>query len=70
MIDIYSMLPEELEEYFVSIGEPKFRAKQVFPRLNIGTPIEELTMLSKNIAKLAIADSADRVAQEALKYCK
>ena len=47
MIDIYSMLPEELEEYFVSIGEPKFRAKQVFPRLNIGTPIEELTMLSK-----------------------
>ena len=30
----------------------------------------ELTMLSKNIAKLAIADSADRVAQEALKYCK
>ena len=30
----------------------------------------ELTMLSKNIAKLAIVDSADRVAQEALKYCK
>ena len=30
----------------------------------------ELTMLSKNIAKLAIADSAERVAAEALKYCK
>jgi len=45
--DIYSMLPEELESYFVSIGEPKFRAKQAFPRLNIGTPIDELTMLSK-----------------------
>ena len=30
----------------------------------------ELTMLSKNIAKLAISDSADRVAAEALKYCK
>ena len=30
----------------------------------------ELTMLSKNISKLAIADSADRVAAEALKYCK
>lgn len=30
----------------------------------------ELTMLSKNIAKLAIADSAERVAREALKYCK
>ena len=32
--------------------------------------IGELTMLSKNISKLAIADSADRVAAEALKYCK
>lgn len=30
----------------------------------------ELTMLSKNISKLAIADSADRVAAEALKYSK
>ena len=30
----------------------------------------EMTMLSKNIAKLAIADSADQVATEALKYCK
>ena len=30
----------------------------------------ELTMLSKNISKLAIADSAERVAREALKYCK
>ena len=30
----------------------------------------ELTMLSKNISKLAIADSAERVAREALKYCE
>jgi UDP-N-acetylglucosamine--N-acetylmuramyl-(pentapeptide) pyrophosphoryl-undecaprenol N-acetylglucosamine transferase len=30
----------------------------------------ELAMLSKNIAKLAIADSAERVAAEALKFCK
>ncbi|MBQ5844432.1 MAG: undecaprenyldiphospho-muramoylpentapeptide beta-N-acetylglucosaminyltransferase [Alistipes sp.] len=30
----------------------------------------ELTMLSKNIFKLAIADSADRVAAEVLKFCK
>ena len=30
----------------------------------------EMTMLSKNIAKLAIAASADQVAAEALKYCK
>ena len=46
-IDIYSMLPEELCEYFLSIGEPKFRAKQVFPRLHQGERISEITNLSK-----------------------
>ncbi len=45
--DLYSMLPEELEAYFVSLGEPKFRAKQVFPRLAAGASIDGLTNLSK-----------------------
>ncbi len=45
--DLYSMLPEELEEYFISIGEPKFRAKQIFPRFAAGDGIDELTNLSK-----------------------
>ncbi len=52
--DLYSMLPEELEAYFVSIGEPKFRAKQIFPRFADGARIEELTNLSKPLrARLA-----------------
>lgn len=46
-IDIYSMLPDELESYFLSLGEPKFRAKQVFPRLAAGCSVPELTNLSK-----------------------
>ena len=46
-IDIRSMLPEELCEYFLSLGEPKFRAKQVFPRLAKGEKIEEITSLPK-----------------------
>ena len=46
-IDIRSMLPEELREYFISLGEPKFRAAQVFPRLMKGERIEELTNLPK-----------------------
>ena len=46
-IDLYSMLPEELIEYFASIGEPKYRAKQVFTRLHRGERIEEITSLSK-----------------------
>jgi len=36
VIDLKSMLPEELEAYLVSVGEPKFRAKQVFSWLSKG----------------------------------
>ena len=46
-IDIRSMLPEELIEYFATLGEPKFRAKQVFPRLMKGEKIGDITNLSK-----------------------
>ena len=35
-IDLKSLLPEELEAYLVSIGEPKFRAKQLFSWLGKG----------------------------------
>ncbi len=48
-IDIYSMLPEELIEYFASLGEPKFRAGQVFPLLAKGAAVSELTNLSKGL---------------------
>jgi len=46
-IDLYSMTDAELADFFVSIGEPKFRAKQVFPKLHSGVGIEEMTNLSK-----------------------
>lgn len=53
-VDLYSLTDTELEELFVSIGEPKFRAKQVFPRLADGTPLDEMTNLSKSLrARLA-----------------
>lgn len=35
-IDIKSLLPEELEAAFAEMGEPKYRAKQVFTWLNRG----------------------------------
>ena len=41
------MTDAELADFFVSIGEPKFRAKQVFPKLHAGVGIEEMTNLSK-----------------------
>ena len=46
-IDLYSMNDTELADFFVSIGEPKFRAKQLFPKLSEGVGIDGVTTLSK-----------------------
>jgi 23S rRNA (adenine2503-C2)-methyltransferase len=51
------MLPEELTEYFASLGEPKFRAKQVFPLLAKGVPISEMTSLSKSLRERLNAET-------------
>jgi 23S rRNA (adenine2503-C2)-methyltransferase len=53
------MLPSELEEYFLSIGEPKFRAKQLFTRLHTGEPIENITCLSKSLRARLCAEALD-----------
>lgn len=58
-VDILSMLPEELEEYFLSIGEPKFRAKQVFTRLHRGERISEITNLSKLLRQRLCEETLD-----------
>ncbi|MBE6644603.1 MAG: 23S rRNA (adenine(2503)-C(2))-methyltransferase RlmN [Ruminococcaceae bacterium] len=46
-IDLYSMTDDELAEFFISIGEPKYRAKQVFSALHAGKSIDGITTLSK-----------------------
>ena len=46
-VDLYSMTDTELMDFFISLGEAKFRAKQVFPRLQAGDSIDEITTLSK-----------------------
>ena len=58
-VDLYSMLPEELENYFLSIGEPKFRAKQVFARLHKGERIGEITTLSKQLRQRLLEETLD-----------
>jgi len=48
--NIKSMLPEELAEVFASMGEQKFRAKQVFKWLHSGvTSFDDMTNLSKQL---------------------
>ena len=57
--DLYSMLPTELEEYFISIKEPKFRAKQVFSELHKGTSIFDMTSLSKKLREYLADNTID-----------
>lgn len=46
MQDLLNLTPEELGELFVAIGEPRFRAKQVFSPMHRGISPDSLTTLS------------------------
>ena len=48
-IDLYSMTEEELKSLFKELSEPTFRAKQIIPWLSQGTPISEMSNLSKSL---------------------
>lgn len=48
--DLLSMLPEEIEKDFISLGEPKYRAAQVFRWLSRGVrDFDEMSDLSKSL---------------------
>ncbi len=50
MINLGDFTLEQLTEYFINLGEAKFRGKQVFSLINKGAEsIDELTVLSKNL---------------------
>lgn len=52
MIDLKSMTPEELAEYFKELGQPAFRAKQVFQWLARGAEsFDEMSNLPKSLRK-------------------
>ena len=47
MKDLLSLFPEELAELLVSVGEPKYRAGQMFPQLHKGLSPEDMTNIGK-----------------------
>lgn len=58
MIDLKSMLPEELEAYFKTLGQPKFRAKQVFTWLSRGVrDFDAMTDLPKPLRERLAAEA-------------
>ena len=48
--ELLALSPAELEELVLSIGEPKFRAKQIFPQLHRGLSVREMTNVGKKVA--------------------
>ena len=50
MTDLKSMLPEELERYLKTLGEPKFRAKQIFTWMHRGAvDFDEMSNIPKSL---------------------
>ena len=45
--DLLSLLPSELEALLLSLGEPKYRASQIFPQLHKGLSLQEMTNIGK-----------------------
>ena len=45
--DLLSLLPEELESLMLSIGEPKYRASQLFTQMSRGISPDEMTNIGK-----------------------
>lgn len=56
-IDLLSLSPKELEAFLLSLGEPKYRADQMFPQLHRGISPEEMTNIGK-VTRQKIAEHA------------
>ncbi len=46
--DLLSLLPDELEQFMISIGEPKYRAKQLFVQMHRGLSPAQMTNIGKS----------------------
>ena len=56
-IDLLSLDKDELTEFFAQIGEPKYRASQLFTQMHRGLLLEEITNISK-ATKAKISETA------------
>ncbi len=49
-LDLLSLFPEELEELVISLGEPRYRAKQLFSPMHHGKAPSEISNIGKALA--------------------
>ena len=55
--ELLGMFPDELRDYMLSLGEPKYRAAQMFPQLHRGISPQDMTSLPK-ATRARIAETA------------
>ena len=58
MKDLLSLLPAELEALLLSVGEPKYRAAQMFPQLHRGLSPDDMTNVGK-VTRKKLAEVAE-----------
>jgi 23S rRNA (adenine2503-C2)-methyltransferase len=56
---LLDLTPEELQTYFQALGQPAFRAKQVFAWLHRGVPFSEMTTLPKALRQTLAETAVD-----------
>ncbi len=61
--DALSLTPEELTAYILSMGQPKYRAAQIFPLLARGIPFAEMTNLPKDLRARLSKECLDTLPQ-------
>ena len=58
MTDLKSLYPEEIKEYLTALGEPAFRAKQLFSWLSKGAEsLDDMTNIPKSLKEKLAADA-------------
>lgn len=57
--DLQSMTPEELADLFTALGQPAYRAKQVFSAFSRGLSVGEITTLPKALRERLLAEYVD-----------
>ena len=61
--ELLGMFPDELRDYMLSLGEPKYRAAQMFPQLHRGISPQDMTSLPK-ATRARIAETAGCTVRE------
>ncbi len=50
-LDLLSLLPEELASLLISLGEPKYRASQIFPQMHRGLSPREMSNVGRAVCE-------------------